>query len=278
MIINHVEAKSIITKSKLPDADYVINPYIGCNHGCVYCYAEFMSRFTGHVNEKWGDFMDIKEGYPMPKPRKFEGNCVLFGSATDPYNPLEKKYQKTRELLNLFAESKAKVKIEILTKSALVKRDMYLLTRIPGIRVGISLSTTDANFARLIERHAPSPEERFDTMRVLSEAGIRVYAFISPIFPFFSDWRAVAAEAERYAGEICFENLNLRGGYKKRVLDLIKEKYPEKYGDFEAVYNSKEAFRAYWKNEARIIEKFMKGKKHKIYFFHEEIKKTNKAY
>jgi DNA repair photolyase len=273
MIINHIEARSIITKSKLPDADYVINPYIGCNHGCVYCYAEFMSRFTDHGNEKWGDFMDIKEGYPLPNLRNLEGKCILFGSVTDPYNPLEKKYQKTRELLKVFAGSREKVKVEILTKSTLVKRDIDLLTRIPGIRVGISLSATDAGFARIIERHAPSPQERFDTMRVLCEAGITVYAFISPIFPFFSDWKAVVSGAEKYAKEICFENLNLRGGYKTRVLDLIKEKYPEKYNDFKAVYSSGESFRKYWLNESKAIEKFMKGKEYKIYFFHEEIRK-----
>jgi DNA repair photolyase len=274
MIINHVQARSITSKSKLPDADYVINPYIGCNHGCIYCYAEFMSRFTGHSNEKWGDFMDIKEDYPMPSPHNFKGKSVLFGSATDPYNPLEKKYQKTRELLKVFAESKSKAKVEILTKSSLVRRDLDILSRIPNIRVGVSLSTTDAGFARIIERHAPSPQERFDTMRILSEAGITVYAFISPVFPFFSDWRAVASEAGKYAAEICFENLNLRGGYKKRVLDLIREKYPEQYEDFQKIYTSKEAFRIFWTNEARAIEKFMKGKKYKLYFFHEKIKKA----
>jgi DNA repair photolyase len=273
MIINHVEAKSIITKSKLPGADYVINPYIGCNHGCVYCYAEFMSRFTGHGGEKWGDFMDIKEGYPLPKLRNFEGTCILFGSATDPYNPLEKKFQKTRKLLEFFAENKANVTIDILTKSTLIKRDLDLLVRIPGARVGISLSTTDSIFARVVERHAPSPQERLDTMRVLSKAGITVYTFISPIFPFFSDWKAVVAEAGKYTDEICFENLNLRGGYKKRILDLIKDKYPDKYRNFEIIYTSKEAFRSYWMKEARIIEKFMSGKNYKLYFFHEEIKK-----
>jgi DNA repair photolyase len=274
MNINQVKAESIITKSKLPDADYVINPYIGCNHGCVYCYAEFMSRFTGHKNEGWGDYMDVKEGYTMPKPHAFKGKRILFGSVTDPYNPLEKKFRKTRELLKVFAENRTEARIDVLTKSALVKRDLDLLVHIPNIRVGVSLSTTDPVFARLIERRAPSPQERLETMRVLSEAGITVYAFIAPIFPLLSDWKSVVSEAEKYTDEICFENLNLRGGYKKRVLDLVSKKYPARYGDFEMIYASKEAFRMFWENEAKAITKFMKGKKYKLYFFHEKIKKA----
>jgi DNA repair photolyase len=274
MIINHVKARSVISQSKLPDADYVINPYVGCCHGCVYCYAEFMCRFTGHGGEKWGDFMDVKEGYPLPDLKNLEGRCVLFGSVTDPYNPLEKKYRKTRELLEYFAESGTRARIEILTKSTLVKRDIDLLARLTNIRVGISVSTADSAFARAVERHAPSPQERFDTMRVLNEAGIPVYAFISPVFPLLSGWRDAAAEAGKYARELCFENLNLRGGYRTRVLDLVRTRFPEKYGEFEAVYRSKEAFLRYWTGEAEAIKKFMKGKKYKLYFFHEKIKKS----
>jgi DNA repair photolyase len=271
MIVNHKIAKSIITTSKLPDADFVINPYIGCNHHCVYCYAEFMSRFTGHSGEAWGSFIDVKEGYSLPNLKKYKGKSILLGSATDPYNPLEKKYEKTRSLLKAFAGSTAK--IEILTKSNLVLRDIDLLRGIPDLRIGISLSTTNADFARLTEAAAPSPEQRISALRTLHEAGIKTYAFISPIFPYLSDWKAVVSRAWKYTDMVCFENLNLRGAYKKRVLDLVRDYYPKHYAKFAEVYRSREAFRTYWKVQAELIEQFMQGKPHKLYFFHEDIRK-----
>ena len=92
MRVQTIEVKNLITRSKLPDADFVINPYVGCNHGCVYCYAEFMTRFTGHAGERWGEFMDVKEcAKPLPL-KAIAGKTVLIGSVTDPYNPLEKRY------------------------------------------------------------------------------------------------------------------------------------------------------------------------------------------
>jgi len=262
-----VDAKNLLTKSKLPDADYVINPYIGCNHGCVYCYAEFMSRFTGHAGEEWGSFMDVKKN-DKPFPKNLVGKSILIGSATDPYNPLEKRYEKTREILIRLQDTEARV--EILTKSPLVLRDLDIIST-QCIRVGISLGTMDAEFARLTEKHAASPQQRLETIRVLNEARVEVYAFISPIFPLFSDWKTVANETEKYVSQICFENLNLRGGYKRRVLDLISTRYPEKSEEFSYIFNENKV--AYWQDVERQIHEYMASKPYKVYFFHEKIKK-----
>ncbi|MDR1493288.1 MAG: radical SAM protein [Planctomycetaceae bacterium] len=274
MLIKQVAVKNILTKSKLPDADYVINPYIGCNHHCVYCYAEFMSRFTGHTGEKWGDFMDVKEGYKILSTEKMSGQTILLGSATDPYNPLENKYEKTRNILLQLENGKAD--IEILTKSPLVLRDIDILSRMKHIRVGISLSTTDTVFARLTEKSAASPDKRIDAMRQLHLAKIPVYAFVSPLFPFLSDYKAIVSAVEEYADEICFENLNLRGNYKQAVLDLIAKHYPEVFANFVAVYNSKQNFNRYWQAKQEEIETFMRKRKtpYKMYFFHDKIKKA----
>jgi DNA repair photolyase len=271
MIIRHVAARTVVTKSKLPDADFVINPYTGCTHGCVYCYAEFMCRFTGHSGEKWGTFMDIKEGGRMPGPKVLKDKTVLIGSVTDPYNHLEKKYQKTRSILARLGEFDAR--IEILTKSPLVLRDLDILGKFKNLRVGISLSTVDDRLARLIEPHAVSPQVRLETMKKLKAAGIGVYAFISPLFPFLSDYREIVGAIEKHADYICFENLNLRGSYKKTVLRLVERNYPEQYRDFAAVYQSKEEFNDYWHKIEKEIRAYMKGKYYRIYFFHSNIKK-----
>ncbi|MGZ7136550.1 MAG: radical SAM protein, partial [Methanobacterium sp.] len=95
MIIRETEAKTILSKTGIPNADYVINPYVGCIHSCIFCYARFMKRFTGH-KEEWGDFVDVKINAPDLIPvnsSKYEGKYILLSSVTDPYLPLERKYK-----------------------------------------------------------------------------------------------------------------------------------------------------------------------------------------
>ena len=272
MKIRERECGSLLTKSRLPDADYVINSYIGCCHGCIYCYAQFMKRFTGHADEAWGSFMDVKVGGRISQ-KAMEGKTVLFGSVTDPYNPLEKKYLATRKILEHFAGQKCGADIEILTKSPLVLRDIGLLKELRHVRVGISLSTMDRDFARRIETHTVSPEERIKAVRTLHSEGISVYVFVSPIFPLFSGWKDVVDAAGDDADMLCFENLNLRANYRTAVFDMVRQFYPEKYGDFTALFADKKSLKMYWEQEAKAIEEYVVERPHKLYFFHEEIRK-----
>lgn len=175
------EAKSIITKSNIPSIDYVINPYIGCQHGCIYCYAEFMIRFTDHKGDKWGEFLDVKS-FDLNKiePKKYNGKTILLSSVTDPYIPLEIKYQNTRKILERLVGTSAEV--SILTKSKLVVRDIDLFKKFKNIEVGISITTLNEDFARKIERAASKPSERLEAIKAISEAGLKTYTFISPFF------------------------------------------------------------------------------------------------
>lgn len=105
MKIKEIKSKTILSKTGLP-ADYVINPYVGCLHACAYCYARFMKRFTGH-REPWGQFLDIKINAPElleKEIRKKKKGKVMFSSVTDPYLPLERKYQLTRQCLKILLE------------------------------------------------------------------------------------------------------------------------------------------------------------------------------
>lgn len=126
MKIKEIEVGSYITASKLPDADYVINPYVGCTHKCIYCYAEFMKRFTNH-KEDWGSFLDIKVSDTKSDYNKREGTSILIGSVTDAYNAYEKKYRITREILKNL--SNVKCHVEVLTKSDLVYRRQSSISR-----------------------------------------------------------------------------------------------------------------------------------------------------
>ena len=95
ILIKDVETKNIMTKSTLPVGGYSVNPYVGCTHGCKYCYASFMKRFTGHT-EPWGTFLDVKHWPAIKNPQKYKGQRVVIGSVTDGYLPQEAQFQNTR--------------------------------------------------------------------------------------------------------------------------------------------------------------------------------------
>lgn len=236
------ETKQILTKSKLPDADYVINPYLGCTHGCIYCYAEFMRRFSQH-NEPWGAFIEAKKATEDLDLRKvLPTDTILIGSVTDAYNPFESKYCITQNILKQLSSCVARV--EILTKSKLVCRDIALLKSIPNVAVGVSLNTTDDVFRRKTEPYAASVNDRIETLKTLHEAGISTYLFVAPVFPGLTNYQELLHQVVGYVDYVCFENLNLRGSYKARVLSFIAQEYPDKAPLFEKIYHQKDI--SYW--------------------------------
>lgn len=273
--IREIDVKQIITKSKLPDADYVINPYIGCTHGCMYCYAEFMKRFSKH-DEIWGSFLDIKRYSKLNGLKSIKndsGKTILIGSVTDPYNPYEEKYRVTRKVLEDLAKLDVSLRIEILTKSKLVLRDLDLLKKFKNIHVGISLNSINDNFRKIIEPRASSVEERIETIDILRKSNISTYLFISPIFPGLTEFEKIIDEFGPKANYICFENLNLRGNYKKKILKFIDIKREDLKDLYNDIYNKKN--NEYWEKIKKIIERKCRENNlnYRIYFYHDQIKK-----
>jgi len=226
MQINLREAKSIITKSNIPEIDFVINPYVGCQHGCIYCYAEFMIRFTGHKGDKWGEFLDIKTyDFNKIKSERYDGKRILLSSVTDPYLPSELKYENTRKILEKLIGTKAE--ISVLTKSKFVTRDIDLFKKFENLEVGISINTLDSEFAKLIEKGASRPHERLEALKEVYDNGIKTYTFISPFFPQITDYKAIIEETRDFTNSYHFENLNFRPHNVPRILKVIKEQYPD---------------------------------------------------
>jgi DNA repair photolyase len=272
--IKEVQVGSYLTASKLPDADWVVNPYVGCPHKCIYCYAEFMKRFTNHTEEDWGNFLDIKLTNKPTQIDKIGNASVLFGSVTDAYNPYEKKYELTRKILSEFIGSNAKV--EILTKSDLVTRDIDLLKKITDLRVGISMNTLDDSFRKLTEPHASSVDKRIEALKILHDSGIKTYLFMSPIFPQITRFNDIVEYVQPFADSFYFENLNLRAGYLPRVLSFISENYPEHLEIYNAIYRKKDM--NYWEQLSNEINTYCHNAKldFKLYFYHDKIKKGAK--
>jgi DNA repair photolyase len=238
MEINLREAKSIITKSNIPEIDFVINPFIGCLHGCIYCYAEFMIRFTGHKGDKWGEFLDIKTyDFDKIKPEKYDGKRILLSSVTDPYLPSELKYENTRKILEKLVGTKGH--ISILTKSKFVTRDIDLFKQFDNLEVGISINSLDMSFAKLIEKGASRPLERIKALKEVHDNGIKTYIFISPFFPQITDYKTIIEETKAFNDSYHFENLNFRPHNVPRILKMIKEHYPDLLSVYQEFRNDR---------------------------------------
>lgn len=172
-----------LSKSNLPGVDFTINPYTGCTHGCIYCYAR--SYCQKEVGENWGDIVIVKENIPKvlgKELRRRPSGRVVLSTMTDPYQPLEKEEELTRRILEILLINGCKVGIQ--TKSDLVLRDLDLLVQnLDLVDVGFTITTLDEDLARKIEPHAPSPQKRVRAIEKLSEEGVRTWIFIGPVIP-----------------------------------------------------------------------------------------------
>jgi len=269
MKINEIQAFSIITKSNLPDADYVINPYVGCMHSCIYCYARFMKRFTGHT-EDWGKFVDIKVNAPdlIPaKTTKYKGKSIFLASVTDAYLPLERKYQLTRKILEKLISLQPDLGVQ--TKSDLVLRDIDLLKQFENCEVGFTITTLDDVLRKEIEPFTSPIQDRIKALEKLKEAGIKSYVFIGPILPFLTDWKKIILKTKHCADLYMFENLNVLGSIWDSVKKWLKQKHPELLKKYEHIYFSKND---YWNNIENEIKQFCKKQNvdYRIYFHHKK--------
>ncbi len=194
-------ARSIIRRNASPDLSFEqsINPYKGCEHGCIYCYAR---PSHAYLNLSPGADFESKLFYKpnaaelldqeLRKPGYRVSNIAL-GANTDPYQPIERRLRVTRSILEVLARFRHPV--GIITKGAMIERDLDLLTDLARdklVGVGITLTTLDPELKRTLEPRASSPQARLRVMRKLSAAGIPVRVMFSPVIPFVND-----AELER---------------------------------------------------------------------------------
>ncbi|ABK97818.1 SPL family radical SAM protein [Pelobacter propionicus] len=181
LVVREIQAKSILSVSKI--YSYVINPYVGCQHACSYCYARYMKKFTGH-KEPWGTFVDVKINAAellQKEIGKKKKDSVWISGVCDPYQPLEAEYRLTRRCLQILADYDWPVVVQ--TRSPLVLRDIDIFKVVKGIEVGFSVTTADDNIRKLFEPHAPSIAERLNALAELHRQGIRTYAMIAPLLP-----------------------------------------------------------------------------------------------
>lgn len=277
IIENKIITKDYLTKSNLPASDYVINPYVGCPHACKYCYARFMKRFTGHT-EKWGEFIDIKECTKPINLQRIKGKSIFLSSVTDCYNSYEEKYGITRSILEQLISADSQITIS--TKSNLVLKDIDLLQRFHNLKVAVSINTLNEQFRADMDKGS-SIKERLEALKKLHNAGIYTVLFMSPIFPYITQWKEIIENTKDFISEYYFENLNLRGEYKHRILSYINDNYPKLIEEYKKIYLQKDM--TYWIALANSINTYCDKEKIKYtnYFYHDQLvkektKKTSK--
>jgi DNA repair photolyase len=225
--IKEIHSKSILSTSKV--YDYVVNPYVGCQHGCCYCYARFMKRFTGH-KESWGDFVDVKIDAPdllRKEIKKKKKGTVWMSGVCDPYQPLEAKYELSRKCLDIFAENNWPVVIQ--TRSPLVLRDMDIFRKSKIIEVGLSITTSNDEIRKVFEPNAPSIMERLRTIETLHQNGIKTYVMIAPILPEAENLIRMLAGKVDY---IIIDRMNYRHADKIYEKHGWREKNTDEYFNF----------------------------------------------
>ena len=246
-----------------------INPYRGCEFGCKYCYARYTHEYLHPTEPKAGSLggpdakstagaafelfereIYIKQNAPWLLRQELRqvrpGEEIALGTATDPYQPIERRARVTRSLLEVFAEQQG-LQLGIVTKSTLVERDIDWLTKIASrnrLTVCLTITTPDAKLARVLEPRAPRPDLRFRTVERLRAAGLRVGVLCSPLLPGITDTpRALEAMARRAkrAGASFFSSqpLFLKPCSRPVFMQFVREHFPELEKAYETRYRER---------------------------------------
>jgi DNA repair photolyase len=239
--IEHVErAKTVITRNDSPDIgfDRSINPYRGCEHGCSYCFARPTHAYLGHsagldferdIYVKVNAVEALRAEIASPR---YKVKPIAIGTNTDPYQPAERKHKIMRGILEVLLE--ARHPVTIVTKSALIVRDLDILTelaRLNLVRVILSITSMDHKLSRMMEPRASTPSRRLEAIRLLAEAGVPVGVNAAPMIPAINDMEmerildAAAAQGAVMAGMI---PLRLPGEVRDIFREWLLRHFPDR--------------------------------------------------
>ncbi len=236
--VEEVTCKTILNRSTMGFADYTLNAYQGCAFGCSYCYVPVMRRrFRLEDERPWGGWVQVKVNAPEVLRRQMQkiplDARIAIGTATDSWQPLEKRYGIARRILEELTYYPNPV--SLLTRSPLLIRDIDLLQRMPNVRVGVSLPTFDDRTRRVFEPHAPAIPGRVHLIRRLVEAGLKVTLFWCPILYGVCDNAEAVEEYLRQAAElgvhrVVWDTLNYTEALARPHMQLLRV-YREGGGD-----------------------------------------------
>lgn len=253
MTVKEVHCTSALSRCSFPGGGLAINPYAGCAHACVYCFARSVKRSSGQPKE-WGTFVDIQKNIveiltKQMKSSLWKGEHIYIGTVTDPYQPLELTYGLTRKILTVLSIYDNPV--SIFTKSDSIIRDSDVLKKMKRVHVNSTITTLDEEWARYVEPNSPSIAKRLEAMHTLSREGISTIALVSPYWPVFTDIDALfRVFKEVGVREVMSESLNVVSGNWIGIEKILKEHYPDIFETMHTVFFNKTNFSQFY-NRAR---------------------------
>ncbi|KUK40910.1 MAG: DNA repair photolyase [Clostridia bacterium 62_21] len=249
--VGKVTCKSALNRTGIPGYRYCLNPYAGCGHGCLYCYAACMARFATR-QEPWGSFVDVKVNLVevlrrQLACRKPPVGKVILGTVTDAYQPVEAQAGVTRSCLEVMRDHPG-LEVDILTKSDLVVRDLPLLLRLEKCSVGFTITTLSERAARILEPGAASPGARLMAARRLKEAGLDVWVFVAPLLPGIGDTEealgALLLELRRVGiPEVHVDPLNPYPSVARRLRPVYRRHFSQAFRRLERYLADPQAYR-----------------------------------
>jgi len=240
MKINIIKCKTALSKSNLPGLEYSLNPYRGCQHNCCYCYVPNVLRIE---RKNWGSFVDVKKNIPIVLSNELKNKkqgIVGISTVTDPYQPIEAKYNLTKYCLEQLIIHDFPVNIQ--TKSDLVTRDINIISKFNDIEVMFSIGTINDSERKILEPFSSPIQKRLEAMKKISDTGIKTSVFFGPIYPTIKKedlTNILDTFVEFGAKEIMVDKFNLKPG----ILDALEKKIPENINKIKNTYFFKEIYK-----------------------------------
>jgi DNA repair photolyase len=246
--LHSVELMNRLTGASMP-FDWTVNPYRGCEVGCVYCYARPTHEYLGHADPvEFEERIYVKRADPVRllaalRRARAAGHEVAIGTATDPYQPGEGRFEVTHGVLEALIQVPG-LRVGLTTKSASITRDLPLLAKVAAgssLIVNISLISLDRDLLRLIEPRAPRPDLRLGAIRALTAGGVRTRLFVMPILPGITDGEAALRDllrgaADAGAFQAIWNVLFLRGSTRPFFLDFLRREMPWLVPTYRTLY------------------------------------------
>ncbi|MEM2875282.1 MAG: radical SAM protein [Candidatus Hadarchaeales archaeon] len=234
MIEQFIRCRGALSRSSLPGLFYSLNPYVGCSHGCVYCYSA-STLGDPELARRWGEIVKVKENIVEVLGREVsvkKRETVGVSTVTDPYQPIEKRLELTRRCIEILSRHDFPVSIQ--TKSDLVLRDADIILK-GKFDVGVTITTMDPSTAKIIEPGAPPPDARAWALEEFASRGVETWLFLGPIIPGVNDSREsiedVVKVAARTKSKVIYDRLNLR----KWVMERLGPRLDEHFGGKDRV-------------------------------------------